>query len=106
MPRRIGGCRRDAYTHTDAGAHSSVGQFHLDAPRLASDPANVHSPCSHDGGLSLPALTAGVWCSAPFPATCGRHTALHGVTIKEPWVWQDQLDCVTPVQKGFAKLSQ
>lgn len=32
----------------------------MDAPRLASEPANAHSPCSQDGGLCLPALTAGV----------------------------------------------
>ena len=35
-------------------------QHRLAARWLASEPANVHSPCSHVGGLCLPALTAGV----------------------------------------------
>ena len=60
MFRGISGCSRDAFTHTDAGLHSPVGQRHFDAPRLASEPANVHSPWSHFGGAALPAFTAGV----------------------------------------------
>jgi hypothetical protein len=32
----------------------------LAARWLTSEPANVHSPCSHVDGLCLPALTAGV----------------------------------------------
>jgi hypothetical protein len=56
--------------HTDAGSHSPDGQRHLAAPRLASDPANVHVPWSHDGGWSLPALTAGSR-AAGSRAACG-----------------------------------
>jgi hypothetical protein len=56
-------CSCPALTHADAGAHSPVGQRHLDAPRLESEPANVHSPWSHCGGLCFPALTAGVFRS-------------------------------------------
>jgi hypothetical protein len=48
-----------ALIQTDAGTHSPDGQRHLDAPRLASAQANVHSPCSQVGGLCFPALTAG-----------------------------------------------
>lgn len=42
----------------DFTAHSPVGQRHLDVPRLASDPANVQDPCSHDRGRCLPCFTA------------------------------------------------
>lgn len=37
----ISGCRRDALTHTFAGAHSPVGQRHFVARPLKSAPANV-----------------------------------------------------------------
>jgi hypothetical protein len=60
VPRGIRVCSRLAPIHLLAGEHSPVGQRHLAACRLASDPANVHSPCAHVGGLCLPALTAGV----------------------------------------------
>lgn len=46
-----------ALTHIDLGSHSPVGHRHLLAPRLASLPANVHSPCPQVGGLCLPSLT-------------------------------------------------
>ena len=42
-------CSRPALTQRLAGRHSAVGQRHFDAPRLTSDPANVHVPCSQDG---------------------------------------------------------
>ena len=40
----ISGCRRSALIHVEAGAHSPVGQRHLLAPRLRSDPAKVQTP--------------------------------------------------------------
>lgn len=43
--------------HTLAGRHFPMGHSHFDAPRLVSDPAKVHTPCGHDGGLSLPLAT-------------------------------------------------
>jgi hypothetical protein len=74
-------CSRSALTHTEAGVHSPVGQRHFDVPRLASDPAKVHVPCSQEGGAALPALTAGVSRSG----TMGRmprssHASYTGVT--------------------------
>jgi len=59
VPLGMSVCSRDAFTQTDAGTHSSVGQRHLDAPRFASAPANAQVPWSHEGGLCFPALTRG-----------------------------------------------
>ncbi len=56
----MSGCSRSALIQTEAGLHSPVGQRHLLAPRLESDPAKRHSPCSHVGGLWSPRSTAGV----------------------------------------------
>ena len=70
MLRGTSKCSLDAFTHTDLGEHSPVGQRHLLAPRLASEPANVHSPCSHAGGLGLPAFTAGVLMSGIIGLMC------------------------------------
>ena len=71
VSRGISGWRRSALIHRLAGLHSPVGQRHLVAPRLESDPANRHSPCSHVGGLWSPRLTAGVSRSGMI----GRHVA-------------------------------
>jgi hypothetical protein len=43
-------CSRSALIQQLAGAHSPVEQRHLDACRLASEPAKAHSPCSQMGG--------------------------------------------------------
>jgi hypothetical protein len=56
----MSGCSRSAAIHTDPGLHAPDGQRDLLAPRFASDPANVHSPCWHVGGRCFPARTAGV----------------------------------------------
>lgn len=60
VSRGMSVCRRSALIQTLAGEHSPEGQRYLAAPRLASEPAKVHVPCSHDGGAALPALTHGV----------------------------------------------
>lgn len=54
------GVQRPAPIHRLAEEHSAVRQHRLAARWLTSEPANVPSPCSHVGGLCLPALTAGV----------------------------------------------
>lgn len=54
------GVQRPAPIHRLAEEHSAVRQHPLGCPVVTSEPANVHSPCSHVGGLCLPALTAGV----------------------------------------------
>ena len=64
--RGTSGCRRDALIHLDFREHSPVGQRHLPAPRLESDPANVQRPCSHSGARWSPRLTAGVRRSCAF----------------------------------------
>src|SRR6266508_2546991 len=64
-------CNRPAPTHLLDGEHSPVGQRHLAARRLASEPAKVHSPCSQVGGRCLPALTAGACRRGP-KASTGR----------------------------------
>jgi hypothetical protein len=55
--RGIKVCRRSALIQREAGVQAAVGQRHFDAPRLASDPANVQVPCWQRGGLWRPFAT-------------------------------------------------
>jgi hypothetical protein len=43
--------------HREPGLHSPPGQRHFDRPRLVSEPANSHSPCSQAGGRWSPRFT-------------------------------------------------
>ena len=54
VSRGISVCSLSVLIQTEAGEHSPEEQRYLAAPRLASAPAKVHAPCSHDGGAARP----------------------------------------------------
>lgn len=55
--------------------------YQIMAPRLASDPANVHTPCGHDGGLCFPLTTFTVSFNG---MTGPRRNHVHALDEREP----------------------
>jgi hypothetical protein len=77
-------CSRSALIHTEAGLHSPVGQRHLVAPRFLSAPANRHLPCSQQGGLCSPRLTAVFRAAGSRAARPGRSTPRRWCRCRSP----------------------